>query len=417
MRDCMQLAQERENDRKAGTEKTDKEYFNVKGFPVEVLQHVFEVFPNKTLLDVMPGGPLHYLLVVNTFLEWLEKLLPGFVQSSIEAPVSAGGLGLKPSNKRGRSSQPGNNCKAIVESVQHFRERLPTKQDVRTLREQARGKPNERIITDSCNRFDAALKLTTELFREFNSAHSSISKPPSNSVNLEAFPRLQKTFEEYEPLHRAVEPGEAVRKLMTPKLYSFCTFVPQRCREKGTNYYHANEQAGEAIHMRAQDVRAHLLLYTEAWLEDINHTSGNKRRRSRPSDGTRSGAQAQMQKEKEKKAELSEHQQAVMNKLYRKSSKRWSIAPAIDMSDETSKKKSASRPALKAACPEGKIVKHSGNTETSERVYLWSLEVLTRNSFPLSKYRDRLEVAVEFAEGKGAGVPPWERRQWENFEK
>jgi len=417
IQECIKLADERETDRKSGKEKPDKEYFNVKGFPVDVLKYFFDVFPSKTLLDVLPGGPLHYLLVVNTFLDWLDRLLPGFVQSSVEAPISEGGLGLKPSNNRGRSSQPGNHCKEILENAEHFRACLPSNEDVRALRERARGTSDERVIVNSCDRFEAALKLTTEVFVEFNSAHSSVSKPPTNSVDLQAFPRLWKAVNEYVPLHRAVEPGETGRKLVTPKLYSFLTFVPERCRKTGVNYYHANEQAGEAIHVKAQDIRATMLPRIEAWLEDMSKSSSKKRRRSRPSDGTRSGAQAQMQKDEEKKVELSERQRAVMNTMYQKSSKKWSIAPAIDTTDETPKKKSVSRPSLKAPCPPGKVVKHAGNTETSERVYLWSLEVLTRNSFPLSTYRDRLEVAVEFAQGKHDEAPPWEQHQWENVKK
>jgi len=127
--------------------------------------------------------------------------------------------------------------------------------------------------------------------------------------------------------------------------------------------------------------------------------------------------QAQEQEDEEKKVELSGRKRAVMNKLHEKSSKQWSIAPAIDMTDEKPKEKSVRKPSLKAPCPPGDVVKHAGNIKTYERGFLWSLDVLPRNSFPLRTYHARLEVTVKFAQGEHDELPPRERHQWENFKK
>ena len=59
--------------------------------PIDLLVYMSEVCPERSLLDIFPGGPLHYLLGANTILDWLNKMLPGFVSHAIEAPVADGG--------------------------------------------------------------------------------------------------------------------------------------------------------------------------------------------------------------------------------------------------------------------------------------------------------------------------------------
>jgi len=59
---CIEQAKAREDDRKNKSEKPDKEYYNVKGMPINLLVHMSRVCPDRSLLDVFPGGPLRYLL-------------------------------------------------------------------------------------------------------------------------------------------------------------------------------------------------------------------------------------------------------------------------------------------------------------------------------------------------------------------
>ena len=59
----------------------------------------------------------------------------------------------------------------------------------------------------------------------------------------------EKLLEEYEILHRKVEPSKKGRGVVTPKLRAFCTTVPKSCKETGMSMYYVNEQAAEAIHM------------------------------------------------------------------------------------------------------------------------------------------------------------------------
>ena len=93
---------------------------------MDLLLYISEICPDRNILDPFPGGPLHYLLGVNTVLDCLNTMLSAFVLHAVESPVSEGGLGRVSSGRRGKGDQNGNNCKKIVQSVEHLRERLPS---------------------------------------------------------------------------------------------------------------------------------------------------------------------------------------------------------------------------------------------------------------------------------------------------
>ena len=65
IKSCFQQAKLGEADRASGKEKSDKEYLNVKEMPMDLLVYTSEICPDRNLLDLFPGGPLHYLLGVN----------------------------------------------------------------------------------------------------------------------------------------------------------------------------------------------------------------------------------------------------------------------------------------------------------------------------------------------------------------
>ena len=418
IKSCIEQAKLRENDRLKGKEKSDKDYFNVKGMPINLLVYISKVCPDRSLLDIFPGGPLHYLLGVNTIVDWLNKMLPGFVVHAIEAPVADGGLGLKPSDRKGKSDHPGNNCKKIIESTDHLRQCLPSFEAVQEIREKANEQPNSAMSLDVCDRFEAGLKAV-DVLEVYNTAHRGTTKPPVNHFNLEPFPKLEQELKDYEVLHRKVEPSNTGRSLITPALRAFCTLVPKFCKMTGKNMYPVNEQAGEAIHVRCQKEETHLPNCV-AWLEDANAAQRPKKKRKRgPSFGTRSRAQHERADQEEaaddELRKLSSERAVLMDSLYAKSEKAWSVSTLKQARDgeEVSSSSSSSFPPLKSPCPDGKVVRHRGNTEMSKKVHLWSLQKLTRKSFPHHS-RDRLRECAERVLTGDTSTPPWMKPEWQN---
>ena len=421
---CIEQAKAREADKLKGTEKSDKDYFNVKGMPIDILVYISKVCPERSLLDIFPGGPLHYLLGVNTVLDWLDKMLPGFVEQAIEAPKGEdgeGGLGLKSSDRRGKSDHPGNHCKKIIKNTDHLRCFLPSFDDIQEIRQKANEQPNSAMSLDVCNRFEAALKAV-DILEVFNTAHRGTTKPPVNQFNLEPFAKLEQEFKDYEVLHRKVEPSSTGRNLITPKLRAFCTLVPKFCEMTGRNMYHVNEQAGEAIHVRCQKEETNLPSCL-AYLVDADTSRTRKRKRVRgPSFGTRSGVQHE-RADKEEAADdelrkLSSEKARLMDSLYAKSEKAWSVSAlkaAHDGEDPPSTSSSTSSfPPLKSPCPDDKVVRYRGNTKMSKKVHLWSLQKLARKSFP-HKSRDRLRECAERALSGDTSTPPWLKPEWQNY--
>ena len=63
IKSCIEQAKLRENDRLKGKEKSDKDYFNVQGMPINLLVYISKVCPDRSLLDIFPGGPCITCLV------------------------------------------------------------------------------------------------------------------------------------------------------------------------------------------------------------------------------------------------------------------------------------------------------------------------------------------------------------------
>ncbi|GMU74496.1 MAG: hypothetical protein AMXMBFR44_6920 [Candidatus Campbellbacteria bacterium] len=313
-----------------------------------------------------------------------------------------------------------NNCKKILQSVAHLRQCLPSYDAIQEARTAVNTRQNNAVGSEVCNRFEAGLKAI-DVLEQFNLAHSSVSKPPVNQFDLSSFERLEKQLEEYEILHRKVEPSKKGRGVVTPKLRAFCKMVPKRCRETGMNMYYVNEQAGEAIHMRVLKEETNLPKCV-AWLERKELSqAGKPKRKHSPAFGTRSGAQndraIQEERTRNELDKLSQEKATLMDSLYAKSEKSWSVSSLKkSIVSEESSSSSSSCPALKEACPADKIVRHRGNTEESKKVQLWGMQKLARKSFP-DHSRRRLRMCADRVVSGDKSTPPWMTTQWENFKK
>ena len=104
-------------------------------------------------------------------------MLSGFVLHAVESPVSEGELGRVSSYRRGKSDQNSNNCKKIVQSVAHLRQRLPSYDGVQEARAAVNTRQNAAVGIELCNRLEAGLKAI-DVLEQFNLAHCSVSKPP-----------------------------------------------------------------------------------------------------------------------------------------------------------------------------------------------------------------------------------------------
>ena len=203
---------------------------------------------------------------------------------------------------------------------------------------------------------------------------------------------------------------------------AFCKVVPKRCTETGLNFYYVQEQAGEAIHVRALKEETNLPTCV-AWLENKGvPNEGKQKRRRGPAFETRSGAQKERAASEaathDELDELSQEKATLMDSLYAKSEKSWSMSSLKKSleSEEPVSSSSGGCPALKGPCPADKIVRHSGNTDVSKKVQLWSLQKLARKSFP-DRSRHRLRMCAERVVSGDNSTPPWMTTQWENFKK
>ena len=249
---------------------------------------------------------------------------------------------------------------------------------------------------------------------DLNRAHSVCSQPPSNNILTEPFDALRSNLADYEQLHQTIfPPSRRDWGLIPPKLFTCVEYVPKYSKMTRHNLYPGNEQSAEAFHDKWKDMLQ--LHKVPRCAVKLDVPSAEDSHPSRPSDGTRSGAQKARRQAGE--CEAAEEQLACRHgPPSLKSKDSWclsdvpSVQERVKESNPTKKSKEVQR-ALKELPPPGATIRQVGKVTTSKEKRLRVISAFVcKCSEPEN---ERLLVAARlYGSGTDFDGLPWNSKQW-----